>query len=260
MRTAWLLLAALLPVGVRADAPADLIEVDVQAVEVNKSRLLKLGLSWRALLRDATVGFGPGLVTFGPESMLVAESALLGTFDNGRLDAFVRTLQDRSAGKLLSKPKLLTVSGSPASFLVGGEIPYIVIGQNGHVTVTWKEYGMRLAIRPERRGDAIRTHVRAESSTVDPVHTVVLPNGIYMPALKTRWAEADVELANHATVIIAGLIQEEDNTITSGIPVLADLPVLGWLFRTTRTERAEMELVIFVTPSLVAGQPGPAGP
>jgi len=73
-----------------------------------------------------------------------------------------------------------------------------------------------------------------------------------MPGLRTRWAETTVELPGKTTVIIAGLIQTEDVKVTSGLPVLSSLPLLGWFFRTTRLERNETELVIFVTPSLVA--------
>jgi type II secretory pathway component GspD/PulD (secretin) len=58
---------------------------------------------------------------------------------------------------------------------------------------------------------------------------------------------------------MAGLIQTEDIKITNGLPILSDLPILGWLFRHTRTETVETELVIFLTPSLTGGLAGAAG-
>jgi pilus assembly protein CpaC len=125
--------------------------------------------------------------------------------------------------------------------------------------VNWKEYGVRLSIKPERKDALIRTHVRAEASTIDAANAVTLPNGTYMPAVKTRWAETDVELASRSTVLIAGLIQTENVRVTTGLPLLMDLPLLGWLFRHTRDETVETELVIFVTPSFTTAQAGTAG-
>lgn len=238
-------------------APPEMIEVDVQVVEVNKTRMTKVGLDWVRLLEG---GAGTGVPPVSPLELVESGGApaRLGTFSRGQVDAFVRALQNRNYGKLLAKPKLLTVSGSPANFLVGGEIPVVSQDTQGHTSVNWKEYGVKLGIKPERREKGIRTSVRAEASTVDAATAVNLPNGTYMPGLRTRWAETTVELASKSTVIIAGLIQSEEVKVTGGVPLLADLPLLGWLFRTTRLENNETELVIFVTPSLVAAAGGPA--
>jgi len=247
--------ASAVPAAPSVRMPEDLIEVDVQVVEVNKTRLTRAGLDWTRLLEGT-----PGTpVPASPLELLEGSSdsiSRLGTFSRGRVDAFIRAIQTGNYGKLLAKPKLLTVSGSAASFLVGGELPVVSQDTQGHTTVNWKEYGIRLNIRPVRKGDFIRTHVRAEASTIDAATAVTLPNGTYMPGLRTRWAETEVELANKSTVIIAGLIQSEDVKVTSGLPLLSDLPLLGWLFRLTRLERVETELVIFVTPSFVSAQGG----
>lgn len=254
MTTVLRAIAGLALALVAAGASGELIEIDVQVVEVNRTKLTTVGLDWVRLLEGGAAAISPK----GPLEFLEGGDGTvgkLGTFERGRVDAFVRLLQDRNYGKLLAKPKLLTMSGSPASFLVGGELPIVLTSSQGHLNLTWKEYGVKLAIKPERKGEMIRTHVRAESSTIDAANAVRLPQGSYVPSLKTRWAETDVELASKATVIIAGLIQKHDVESASGVPVLADLPVLGWLFRHTRIEEVETELIIFVTPSFVA----PAG-
>ncbi len=233
-----------------AGGPEELVEVDVQVVEVNKTKMTKAGLDWVRLLEGA-----PGVgAPASPAEFLETGGAVsrLGTFQRGQVDAFVRALETNNYGKLLAKPKLLTVSGGHASFLVGGELPVVSQDTQGHTTVNWKDYGVKLSIKPERKEKTIRTGVRAEASTIDAATAVTLPNGTYMPGLRTRWAETTVELPGKTTVIIAGLIQTEDVKVTSGLPVLSSLPLLGWFFRTTRIERNETELVIFVTPTLVA--------
>jgi pilus assembly protein CpaC len=252
---AFLLVAGASPALTPSGEAEELVEVDVQVVEVNKSKMTRAGLDWVRLLEGT-----PGL----PPAAQITESggtlSRVGTFSRGQVDAFVRALETDNYGKLLAKPKLLVVSGSPANFMVGGELPIVSQDSQGHTTVTWKDYGVKLSIKPERKEKAIRTAVRAEASTVDTATAVTLPNGTYMPGIRTRWAETTVELAPRATVIIAGLIQTEDVKVTVGLPVLARLPLLGWLFRTTRIERNETELVIFVTPSLVSGQAGSSAP
>jgi len=239
-----------------ADSPGELVEVDVQVIEVNKTRMTKAGLDWQRLLEGT-----PGVAAPSSPLEIIEDAtgslAKLGDFRRGQVDAFVRVLHANNYGKLLAKPKLLTLSGTTADFLVGGELPIVSQDSQGHTTVNWKEYGVKLSVKPEKKEKTIRTHVRAEASTVDAANAVTLPNGTYMPALKTRWAETSVELESKATVIIAGLIQNEDVRLSSGLPFLSDIPLLGWLFRYTRTERIETELVIFVTPSLVV--PGNSG-
>jgi pilus assembly protein CpaC len=239
-----------------AGTPEELVEVDVQVVEVNKTKMTKVGLDWVRLLEGTPDIPSP----VSPAEFLESGGAVsrLGTFSRGQVDAFVHALETNNYGKLLAKPKLLTVSGLPANFLVGGEIPVVSQDTQGHTTVNWKEYGVKLSIKPEKKEKSIRTSVRAEASTIDAATAVNLPNGTYMPGLRTRWAETTVELPSKSTVIIAGLIQTEDVKVSSGLPVLSDLPLLGWLFRSTRLERNETELVIFVTPSLVTPAGGSA--
>jgi len=71
------------------------------------------------------------------------------------------------------------------------------------------------------------------------------------PALKTRWASTTIHVESGATVVIGGLIQDRTQVVTQGLPILSEIPVLGYLFKSTRIRKEESELVIFVTPYLV---------
>ncbi len=243
-----------------AEPAEDMIQVDAQVIEINKTKMTSVGLDWERLLEGKAQADSPA----GPLEVVEKEAphpplTKFGPMERGRVDAFVRLLQEKEYGRLLAKPKLLAVSGSEANFLVGGEVPILNVNSVGGVSVDYKEYGVRLKIKPERKGDVIRTRVRAESSTIDTVNAVRLANGTYVPSLRSRWAETEVELASNATVIIAGLIQQEEGKVTTGLPVLSDLPLLGWLFRHTSLENYETELIIFVTPSFVRGLALPGG-
>jgi pilus assembly protein CpaC len=88
-------------------------------------------------------------------------------------------------------------------------------------------------------------------SGIDDANSVNTGNGIVIPALRTRWVETTVYMRGGSTLVIAGLIDEESQKSTSGIPVISDIPILGELFRFTNDQRTQTELVIFVTPTLV---------
>lgn len=136
-------LAGFLPVPVHAavDVPPEMIEVDVEVLEVNKSKLLKVGLDWVRLLEG--VPAAGSSAPAGPASAAeLVESAVhplsrLGTFDRGQVDAFVRLMQTNNYGKLLAKPRLLCVSGAQANFLVGGELPIVSQDTQGQGSVSF---------------------------------------------------------------------------------------------------------------------------
>ncbi|MEK7476382.1 MAG: hypothetical protein AAB152_12220 [Candidatus Coatesbacteria bacterium] len=137
-------LAALRGLPAAAESPpgGDLIQVDVQVLEINKSKLYKVGLDWARLLEGGAAG-AASAAAGGPVSPaeLVEDAPpplrKLGTFSRGQVDAFMRLLEGNNYGRLLAKPKLLTVSGSPATFLVGGEIPVVSQDTQGHGCVSY---------------------------------------------------------------------------------------------------------------------------
>ena len=259
------LLAAAFLVPSLSWAVEDLIRVEVRVVDMNRTKLHRVGLEWSRLLEGFETGQATasgGRVPTGPLEVLEEEGPplkKLGIFSRGQIDAFLKVVADNNYGKLLAEPKLVTVSGTTANFHVGGEIPVVTQDSQGRTDVDWKQYGVKLTIKPERKDTAIRTRVKAEASGVDTGYAVTLPNGTYMPAIRTRSAEADVEIESRSTIMIAGLIQTNEITLATGVPLLMDLPLLGWLFRSTRLERSESELVIFVTPSFVSAQAGTGG-
>ncbi len=241
-----------------------MVEVDVEVMEIDTQSALKAGLSWGSVqpTTETTTASGVSLVTgtTTPNNITIGEGyppplVAFGSFIRQSLTASLQLLIDRGKAKILSKPKLLAVSGSEASFLSGGEIPYITENSLGSSNVEWKPYGVKLKIKPNIDGeDNISADLRVEVSAIDTADGISTGNGIVIPALSTRWAETSVYMKSGSTLVIAGLISENDQKQTSGIPVLSDIPVIGELFRFTNDQKNQTELVIFVTPSLV-GQP-----
>ena len=165
--------------------------------------------------------------------------------------AVITALKNRGFFQSLAEPTLIAYNGQEASFLAGGEIPVpIVQGNTGSVSVSYKEFGVRLTFRPTITGDAIRMKVKPEVSSLDFANGVTL-EGFRIPALTTRRAETDVELRNGQSFAIGGLLNNVSQTDRSGIPVLGDLPIIGHLFKSRAERKERTELVVIITPHLI---------
>lgn len=236
-----------------------MVEVDVEVMEIDNQSALKAGLSWGSLQSAAVSSAGASLVgdAITHNNLAIGENnppplMSFGSFTRQSLTASLQLLIDRGKARILSKPRLLAVSGEEASFLSGGEVPYVSQSSLGASNVQWKPYGVKLKIKPSLDGEEnISADLRVEVSGIDNANGISTGNGIVIPALSTRWAETSVYMKSGSTLVIAGLISESEQKLTSGIPLLSDIPILGELFRFTNDQKNQTELVIFVTPSLV---------
>ena len=248
----------------------------VRIAEMNRSAVKQFGVN--LLSHDSTGGtlFGigrgnPGTInvvkgTANPATGLAPENIQDVTFNNlvggttlglfgkifglnmlGTLDL----LENDGVITTLAEPNLTALSGETASFLAGGEFPIPVSQALGAVTIEYKQYGVGLAFTPVVLADGrISMRVRPEVSQLSDAGSVKL-NGFTVPALTTRRAETTVELGSGQSFMIGGLLQNSNTNSIEKAPFLGDIPVLGALFRSTKFQRDETELVIIVTPYLV---------
>ena len=169
------------------------------------------------------------------------------------IDVFIRALENKGLGRSLAEPNLTALSGSTASFLAGGEFPIPVRGNDGEVTVVFREFGVRLAFTPTVMGDGlINLELKPEVSQLDRTINV---DGV--PGLLTRRTETTVELRDGQSFAISGLLQAITEKDTDQVPWLGSVPIIGALFRSSAFMRSETDLVVIVTPRLV--QPAAPG-
>jgi pilus assembly protein CpaC len=239
------------------------VTLKVRIAEINRSALKSMGVN--LLSSDPTSGFKFGIgqggdVTTGPNSSpfsilnpvtggttLGAAGHLLGLDIAGALDIAAND----GVATILAEPNLTALSGETASFLAGGEFPIPVSQSLGAVTIEYKQYGVGLAFTPVVLADGrISMRVRPEVSQLSDAGAVKL-NGFTVPSLTTRRAETTVELGSGQSFMIAGLLQNTASNTIDKAPFLGDIPILGALFRSTKFQRQETELVVIVTPYLV---------
>jgi len=168
--------------------------------------------------------------------------------------AFIRALNDRGALKVLAEPNLVVSNGAEGKFLAGGEFPVVFNTGNGgssSTSVVYKEFGVRLNFRPKIAPNGeIHLRIAQEVSELDFANAVIL-SGFRIPALRRRKAESTLQLADGQTFALAGLIDNKISKQVSKVPLLGDIPILGALFRSTRYQNNETELVMLVTPKIV---------
>jgi pilus assembly protein CpaC len=248
---------------VQVDSPNQ-INLRVRIAEVSRTTLKELGVNWDALLRTGGFAFGlaTGLPTVAGGLLATRNPAfngtgtsnsIVGTYSSSRFDmnGVIDALANEGLVTVLAEPNLTALSGETASFLAGGEFPIPVAQQQNTISVEFKKFGVGLAFTPSLLdGDRINLKVRPEVSQLSNAGAVQIA-GFQIPALTTRRAETTVELGSGQSFAIAGLLQNNAQHDIGKTPFLADLPVLGALFRSDRFRRSETELVIIVTPYVV---------
>ena len=156
----------------------------------------------------------------------------------------------------LAEPDLVALSGDTASFLAGGEVPIPVVqpssGATPTITVDYKQFGVQLTFQPTVLANGM-INLRLTPSVSELDYANAIENqGFLIPALKKREARTTIELRDGQTFAIAGLLQSEGLRNISQVPWIGTVPVLGALFRSSAYQQKETDLVVIVTPHLVA--------
>lgn len=230
------------------------VNLRVRVAEMTKDITKQLGFNW-ALARDilsTTSELAATLTVLNPNAANIGNRFQV-TGRNGAFDVntIIDAMDEENLIKILAQPNLTAISGQTASFLVGGEFPILVPQTLNLVTIEYKKFGVSLAFQPTALTEnRINLHVRPEVSELSDEGSVTLA-GFVIPALSTRRAETTVEVASGQSFAIAGLIRNDVTHAVTKWPGLADIPILGALFRSDQFRRRETELVIIVTPYIV---------
>jgi general secretion pathway protein D len=237
--------------------PAQVL-LEVHIAEITLDRSTTFGINWAAIQED-----DDGSVTgrFGAQAF--TDSALAGVDDfilrvvrlnDIDVRAVLRAIAADADVRVLSTPHVLALNNEAARILVGSEVPFNQSTRTGLDVVVdrivqYRNVGTELNIIPTINDDGYVLFRILQQ--VSQLTDVTLESALGAPVIQTREAETSALVANGQTVVIGGLIGESTDRVRSGIPLLKDIPVLGWLFGSTSTRRLRTELAIFVTPYVV---------
>jgi len=249
----------------------------VKVMEVSRTKLRSLGFDWTQISGQNVIRSSvSGLITAASAANPVSGSAATAVTSGGETfffsifdgnDAFfgvLEALRQDNLMKVLAEPTLVTVSGRPAFFQVGGEFPIIVPQSLGTVSIEYKRYGTQVDFVPIVLGNGrIRLEVRPRVSEIDSSRSIVI-NSTTVPGLRVREVDTGVEMQAGQTLAIAGLVETRVEAQRRGLPVLSDVPYIGSAFRRVAERNNDVELLILVTPELVeamdAEEVPPCGP
>lgn len=242
------------------------IRLEAQIIEINSDYTKNLGIQYWSQTpgsnssSDSSTGNSNSGITVGTAGLFYGGEDFSSTRKHGgwlgshvaNVNVTLQALINEGKARILSRPSITTMSGKTANILIGGRIPIPVSDGNGNVSIDWHEYGVKLNIEPVVDSeDKITSKVHAEVSTLDYSHGVKI-DSFSVPGIETREAESEVNVRSGMTMAIGGLINSEDAKIVSKIPLLGDLPIIGRFFRHTSNTRDKREVIILITPTLVA--------
>ena len=234
------------------------VMLQVTVAEVNREAVKQLGIniSGTAVIGGASVGLLNSPAIGGASNVITTNGgSASGNFLGASITAQLRALERNSALRTLAEPNLTAMSGQEAEFLAGGDFPVPSSIDNGQVSYSFKEFGVKLKFTPTVRSNGIIGLVVDTSVSEPSIEGGFAVGGITIPGTKNRQAKTSVELGAGETLAIGGLMQDSVRQQINKLPFLGDLPILGTLFRSRDYIRSKTELVILVTPYLA--QPGP---
>lgn len=222
----------------------------VTVAEVNRTAARSLGLNFTAIQNNNLFSNTTGSVAANISAIL----------DGGNVSLRIEALRKLSLSRTLAEPNLVAINGQPASFQAGGQFPIPVISSGGVGNnlqgVQFVPFGVQLQFIPVVQDrNVIRLQINADISTRDEslgTNIGGAGGGTSVPGLNSRNFSSTVELRSGQTLAVAGLLQTNFGASSDRVPWFGDLPILGPLTGANRTSASEQELVILVTPELVA--------
>lgn len=251
------------------------VQLDVVVAQISRSEFRRLGFNFFASRNASFIASTLGNLGGSPVSVgggggggsggasLGANGLLSGSAANNNVPfgvlnsssgflGFIQALRTENASKLLAEPKLVTLSGHSAYFLVGGRQAVLsaASGVNGP-GAAFQEVGTDLRFVPVVLGNGkIFLSVQPRVRSVNNGLGITTSFG-FVPGFDEKQVDTSVEMEAGQTLVLGGLIQNELTGTTSKVPILGDLPFIGVLFSTKDFEEREQEVVILVTPHLV---------
>jgi pilus assembly protein CpaC len=244
----------------------DQVMLKVTVAEVQRSIIKQMGIDL-----SANMTYGTAVVNFNNSTPFTANNGPLVPGNNlttsfgstPSVQATLRAMESAGVVRTLAEPNLTAISGESATFISGGEFPIptgvtcqtSTSGTIGNCvqTVSFKKFGISLNFTP-----VVLTEGRISLRVMTEVSEISTENslnggtgGTSIPSIKTRRAETTLEIPSGGAMAMAGLIQDQTKQAINGLPGLAQLPVLGSLFRSRDYVNHQTELMVLVTPYIV---------
>jgi type IV pilus assembly protein PilQ len=211
------------------------------------------GASYNTPFGGATGGTGVNL----PANVIYGAFRLGKLASNYMFDAVISAAAKKGKAKVLSDPKVATLNNKEANIDITTQVPYTTTEITAATPpisttkVTYLSVGIKLTVTPTINSDGrISMKINPSVSQISPTITAVAGGA---PGIDTRSADTNVIVRDGETIVIGGLISDTQSESVFKVPLLGDIPILGYLFRKKSVTRDRRELLIFVTPRIIEG-------
>jgi len=250
----------------KLDIVREQVIVDMLIVEVSEDTLKEIGIDWATIdnaVADSVrffgaTNFGPRVDFIGGDWEGFSVGAWKQTSSGPGIAAILKALEQKSGVNILSKPNIVTSNHNKAKIVVGENIPFVMqsrITETDPATPTairtfeYRDVGIILEVTPHvSQSGLIRLELNSE-------FTKFIDTGSLDTQRTTkREAQTNVTMNSGSTVVIGGLIRDDKVTVEKKIPLVGDIPLVGELFKMRRDQLQKTNLLMFITPHVMAGQ------
>jgi type IV pilus assembly protein PilQ len=263
----------------RLDLPTPQVLIEARIVQLDTNAVKDLGIDWSFGIDRLSGGDSHRLA--GPDSLRLpvgtsfpnfqVNQPVAGLGDLGaslfgfsfgqiagqtlwNIDMKISALETAGKGKIISAPRVLTLNNVEASISAGKEIPYLKLNEFGVSTTEFKDAVLELKVTPQITPDQkLSLKIDAKKERAD-FSQLVGTSGL--PPIDTRKVSTTLLVADGDTIVIGGILEEEESFSESRTPGLGQVPILGALFKSERTRKNRAELLIFISPR-ITGLSGP---
>jgi len=238
----------------KIDVPVRQVLIEARVVEATDGFSTTLGLGGAKYTPPS--GLNAPVITAGVGTFVsnplggVVNAALFTRNGTPLLNLQLQALEIDNKGKIISSPRVVTADKSEAFIETGVEIPYIQSSSSGATTVSFKKAVLNLTVKPQITPDdnvIMDVKVNKDSQGAD----VKTPTGFPIPSINTNKVGTQVLVENGGTVVIGGVYSQIEAEDTNKVPLLGDIPVLGYLFKSKTKRDTKSELLVFITPKIM---------
>ncbi len=225
------------------------IKISTQLLEVNSKYLLELGteLAFTTNGSSNSTALNNSAQTKGVTDRVTDEfgSYKFGAINSSwTVDALISTIVSDGKGKIVAHPEITTIENKEARIQMGQKVPIKQFDRSGNVTTIFEQVGTILRVTPHiTADDKVLMELNPERSFAEISAAGVI--------ISTNNAHTNIIVHDGQTAVIGGLTTEDSNELEVGIPIIKDIPILGNLFKYTKTAKESRDLIILVTPTIV---------
>ncbi|MER9439140.1 type II and III secretion system protein family protein [Mesorhizobium sp. M0618] len=238
------------------------VNLEVRVLEAKRNAGRDLGVSIKSTNGDGTTRTGTGIAAVDEDKVVLGPGGLLSNLlsnstpfgalltrvidSNIKVDLYIEALEAKGVVRTLANPNLTTLSGEPASFNAGGEVPIRSVDKDGLIQIDYKQFGVNLVFTPVVLVDD-KIHIKLAPEVSDLTGFTTAGD----PIFTNRKLTTVVELRDGQSFAVGGLLSSKTTKLQNQVPWLGQVPIVGTLFRNSSNQKEETELVVIVTPHIV---------